>query len=259
MLHKKSFSGGMPMFENRRVIAPAAVAMALAIGLASCAPKPAPPPPPPPPPPKVVVIPPKPRAPNGAADTLRIPPADANGLRYSLNRNISPAQMVWNLRSAYNVAALNCSKPQHTDILPLYKTFLTTHAKALTAANKKVDAEFKARHGAKFIAPREAYMTQVYNHFALPPTLTDFCDAVGAVARDGAAVKSADLEAFAIRSLPSIEVVFDDFYRRYEIYRNDLAIWQAQYGSPVTTAQPAAMLPVAAQAAVGQSSVGIGN
>ncbi|MDP3550730.1 MAG: hypothetical protein Q8R81_10060 [Novosphingobium sp.] len=233
----------MPMFEFRRTVAPTALIAALAFGLASCAPKAPPPPPPPPPPPKVVVIPPKPRPPNNASDNLSIPPADANGLRYSINRDISPAQMLWNLRSAYNVAALNCSKPQHADILPRYKTFLTAHAKTLTATNKKVDAEFRAKHGAKFIAPRESYMTSVYNHFALPPTLTDFCDAVGAVTRDGAAVKSAELEAFAARSLPSIEVVFDDFYRRYEVYRNDLAIWQAQYGQPVTTAQPAISLP----------------
>ena len=173
-----------------------------------------------------------------------MPPADANGLRHSLNRNISTAQMVWNLRSAYNVAALNCTAPQHADILPRYKAFLTTHGKALNAVNKALDGEFKARYGAKFIAPRESYITAVYNHYALPPTLTDFCDAVTAVTRDGAAIKSADLEAFAVRSLPSIEVVFDDFYRRYEIYRNELAIWEAQYGAPVSTVQPMVALPV---------------
>lgn len=196
-----------------------------------------------PPPPPVVVIPPKPKPPNGASDNIYLPPADANGLRQSLNRNISTTQMVWNLRSAYNVAALNCSAPQHADILPRYRVFLTTHAKALNATNKKLDVEFKARYGPKFIAPRESYITAVYNHYALPPTLADFCDAVTAVTRDGAAIKSVELEAFAVRSLPSIEVVFDDFYRRYEVYRNELAIWQAQYGGPVTTAQPAVVLP----------------
>ncbi|WP_039337322.1 hypothetical protein, partial [Novosphingobium subterraneum] len=200
---------------------------------------------PPPPPPKVVVIPPKPKAPNGASDNIAVPPADANGLRQSLNRNISSAQMVWNLRSAYNVAALNCNAPVHADILPRYKAFLTTHNKVLNAINKRLDVEFKAKYGAKFIAPREAYITQVYNHYALPPTLSDFCDAVMAVSRDGAAVKSADLEAFAVRSLPNIEVVFDDFYRRYEVYRTDLAIWQAQYGSLVNPPQQAVKITAA--------------
>jgi hypothetical protein len=202
-----------------------------------------------------VVIPPKPIPPNGASANIDIPPADANGLRQSLNRNISSAQMVWNLRSAYNVAALNCSAPVHADILPRYKAFLTTHAKTLNAVNKRLDAEFKERYGAKFIAPRESYITAVYNHFALPPTLSDFCDAVMAVSRDGAAVKSADLEAFAVRSLPNIEVVFDDFYRRYEIYRNDMAIWQAQYGALVNAPQQ----PVAIGGSPAANPSGAGN
>lgn len=223
------------MFGFRRIAASGLIVSALALGLASCAPKPAPTPPPPPPR-KVAIIPPKPTPPNGASLNIAVPPADANGLRRSINRGISPNQMVWNLRSAYNVAALNCHAPQHADILPRYRAFLTTHAKALTAINKKVDAEFKGRYGAKFIAPREEYMTAVYNHFALPPTMTDFCDAVTAMSRDGVAVKSADLEAFAVRSLPNVEVVFDSFYRRYDAYRADLAAWEAQYGTTVSAA-----------------------
>jgi hypothetical protein len=36
------------------------------------------------------------------------------------------------------------------------------------------------------------------------------------VAHDAAAVPPAELEAFAVRSLPNIEIVFDAFYRRYD-------------------------------------------
>lgn len=234
----------MPMFRYRRAIAPSICIFALAIGLASCAPKPIPMIVPPPVPPMVVVPPPKPTPPNGASANIYLPPADANGLRQSVNRNISTNQMVWNLRSAYNVAALNCTAAKHADILPRYKEFLTTHGKALNAVNKKIDAEFKERFGAKFIAPRESYLTALYNHYALPPTIDDFCDAVTAVTRDGVAIKSTELEAFAVRSLPSIEVVFDDFYRRYEAYRNALALWQAQYAPPPAISQPATAVTV---------------
>lgn len=217
---------------------PAAV---LAAALASCA-APAPPPPPPPPPPKpkpYIPPPPKPMPPAGASGNLTIPPLDASGLRQSVNRNISPTQMLWNLRSAFNVAALNCSDPKHAEILPRYKVFLKTYAKALTATNRKVDAEFKARYGAKFTAPREAYMTSVYNHFALPPAMNEFCNATLAVTGDMTAMKPAELEAFALRSLPSIEIVYDDFYRRYEKYRLDLAEWNARYGTPPAPAATA--------------------
>lgn len=206
-------------------------AACLAALLAGCGEK-APPPaplPPPPPPPVVIVVPPRPTPPNGASTNLQVPPTDAVGLRYSVNRNITPAQTLWNLRSAYNVAALNCHDPRHADILVNYKAFLKANAKTLTKANKTVDAEFRKKHGSAFIAPREKYMTEVYNHFALPPTMADFCTAVLAVSRDALVVKSAELEGFAARSLPNIEVVFDDFYRKYDDYRVRLAAWQAKY------------------------------
>jgi hypothetical protein len=249
-----------PAFQTIARYLPVAV---LAAALASCGPNtpppaPAPPPKPAPPPPPP---PPKPRPPFGASDKLAIPPLDASGLRQSVNRGITSTQMLWNLRSALNVAALNCSEPKHAEILPRYRSFLKNYNTALMAANRKVDAEFKARYGAKFTAPREAYMTSVYNHFALPPAMGEFCNASLAVTNDLAALtpvapiaaapkkgrakavaprvftlKPAELEAFAVRSLPSIEVVYDDFYRRYETYRNDLAEWNAKYGSSSATA-----------------------
>ena len=180
--------------------------------------------------PKPVQVPPKPYPPNQASANLVIPAVGADGLYRSVNRGISPAQMTWNLRSAYNVAALNCNAPQHAAITPAYRNFLRAHVRTLSAVNRTVDAEFRAKHGARYIPPREAYMTEVYNHFAFPPTKTDFCDAMLAVSRDAAAVKSADLQAFAVRSLPNIEIVFDDFYRRYDRYKSDLAAWERQYG-----------------------------
>jgi hypothetical protein len=93
-------------------------------------------------------------------------------------------------------------------------------------------------------------MTAVYNHFALPATMGEFCDATMAVARDAATVPPAELEAFAVRSLPNIEIVFDAFYRRYDQYRTDLAIWKAQYGD----AQPGTRLVIPAVASEGTSA-----
>jgi hypothetical protein len=254
-----------PAFQRIVRFLPAAV---LAAALASCAAPPPPPPPPPPPKPKPYVPPPpKPRPPAGASDNLTIPPLDANGLRQSINRNISSTQMLWNLRSAFNVAALNCSDPKHAEILPRYKAFLKNYTATLAATNRKVDAEFKARYGAKFTAPREAYMTSVYNHFALPPAMNEFCNAALAVTGDLDAItpaapkapplkkgakaapvrtptlKPAELEAFAVRSLPNIEIVYDDFYRRYEQYRLDLAEWNARYGAPSSAATGASGTP----------------
>lgn len=239
----------MIRFTRQRALV--VTALGTATLLAGCGDKTPPPPPPPPPPPVVVVIPPKPTPPNDAAANLAIPAVDATGLRYSVNRNITPAQTLWNLRSAYNVAALNCHEPRHADILVNYKAFLKNHQAVLAKANKTVDAEFRKKYGASFIVPREKYMTEVYNHFALPPTMSDFCTAVLAVGRDAQAIKSSDLEAFAARSLPNIEIVFDEFYRKYDDYRVRLAEWQAKY-APATAVTIAPLQATSANtAAVG--------
>lgn len=200
---------------------------------------------PPPPPPPIVVIPPRPLPPPGVSATLVPPPVEASGLYRSVNRNISPVQSLWNLRSAYNVAALNCRQPQHVTILDSYREFLRAHAKALKKANRTVDAEFRSLHGPGYVPFRETYMTEVYNHFALPPTMTEFCDTVAAVGREGQLIKSDELEGFAVRSLPAIEAVFDNYYRKVDSYRSELAAWEASYG-----VKPALVVAVPYAAAV---------
>jgi hypothetical protein len=206
--------------------------------LAGCAPKAAPPMIIPPP---VVVVPPQPMPPRGASPKLVPPPVNAFGVRQTVNVGLTPAQTTWNLRSAYNVAALNCTQPEHAQILTNYGAFLKTHSKKLDAVNKEVDKEFRAKHGARFIPPRETYNTQVYNFFALPPTLPSFCDA--ALAMSNEAATSAELDAFAARNLPMLDTVFVDFYRSFDQYRTDLAAWQAKYMSPAAAAPVAITLP----------------
>lgn len=198
--------------------------------------KPAPPPPPPPPappPPVIVYVPYKPTPPDYASPHMAIPARGADGLYYSVNRGISPNQAAWNLRSGYNVAALGCYDPKHKEVLINYKAFLKTNAKTLSVLNKAVDAEWRKKYGAGFVKPREKFMTEVYNHFAAPPTMPAFCDAMLAVSRDAKLIKPAEITTFATRSLPSIEIVFDDFFRRFDQYRTDLAAWQSKWGDAV--------------------------
>lgn len=198
------------------------------------------PPPPPPPPAPVVYIPPRPTPPQGAPTNVTIPLLNAAGLRQTVNAGITPNQTVWNFRSAYNVAALNCLKPEHAEILVGYKAFLKTHRLGLTRANTGVNTEFRKRHGAAYVRPRESYMTKVYNFYAFPPTVARFCDAALVMARESKTVKPLDLTAFSKRSLANLDLVFENFYRAYEQYRADTAAWDAKY-SP----QPVAPAPIA--------------
>jgi hypothetical protein len=181
--------------------------------------------------------------PLGAAPGLVVPPLGIDGVRVTINTGITPAQTVWNLRSAYNVAALNCLAPEHADILVGYKQFLTAHKKALATANKTVDSEYKKRFGSEWIRPREAYMTQVYNYYAYPATVTKFCDAALIMARESMALKSADLPSFAQRNLAFLDTVFQQFFLAYEQYLADAAAWDAKY-APTAVAAPV-VLPTA--------------
>ena len=209
--------------------------------LSGCAPKPVPVAPPPP----VVVIPPQPRPPVGAPPNLTVPPANAFGIRQTINTGISPAQTVWNLRSAYNVAALNCLKPQHAPILEGYKNFLKANAKRLTAVNREMDQEFRAKNGPGFVRAREAYMTQVYNYYALPPTLPAFCDAVLALSLESASIPPGGLDAYAPAALAKLDAVFLQFYDSYEQYRADLAAWRQRYAPAPAVVVPTIVLPPA--------------
>ncbi|MCB2061610.1 MAG: hypothetical protein KDE21_13940 [Novosphingobium sp.] len=171
----------------------------------------------------------------GAAPNLVTPPVDASGVRHTVNVGLSNNQIVWNLRSAYNVAALNCQKPEHAGILEGYSTFLKSHSRELSSVNRELDRSFKSEHGSNYIRARESYQTQVYNYFAFPPTLPAFCDAVLAMSRREQAAEPSDLDAFAASSLPQIESVFGAFFNSYDQYRTDLAAWEARYGGGSVT------------------------
>jgi hypothetical protein len=224
------------------MVSGAAVAIALA-GCSGSEPKSAPPPPVQP----VMVIPPQPRPPLGAPSAMTVPPLNAFGVRQTINANVTPGQLVWNFRSAYNVAALDCMRQGDTAILDNYKAFLKTNLKGLTAANKNVDKVFNVAAGRANVHARETYMTQVYNFYAFPPTLPQFCDAALAMSIESRTVTPKNLDAFAAASLPRLDRIFLDFFTSYDQYRVDLTGWQAKYAPGQTTPVAVLSVPTPAQ------------
>ena len=219
----------------------AALAAGLAV-LAGCATPPPPPPvvvAPPPPPPPVQLVPPRPAPPSGAAPMMMLPAVGLDGNRLTINSGLTSAQTTWNLRSALNVAALNCLEPQHAAILGNYTQFLTRFERPLRATSNTVLEEFRDRYGrSQGQSEFDSYMTQVYNYFALPPAIDQFCDTALRVSSDSTLVVPADLDSFAARALPQLEVVFQDFFRSYANYENSLASWNATYGSDAVPGTP---------------------
>ncbi len=170
---------------------------------------------------------------------MTIPMVAASGVRQTVNANLTPAQTTWNLRSALNVAALNCLDLEYTGLVDNYGTFLDRNARELSAANRALQSEFRQQYGGTYRDAQDSYMTKVYNYFALPPAKSDFCDVAYTISGEVITIPPSDLDTFASMALPRIEGVFEDFFRAYEQYRVDLRAWNSQYGSPTvgTTVQ----------------------
>lgn len=217
----------------------------LAVGsavLAACA-TPAPPPPPPPPPPPVRVVeavPYRPLPPGGAHYVMTIPARGPDGRRITVNANLSDDQLVWNLRSAWNVAALNCLSPEYEPILDGYRAFLTGNARKLTQVNDRIEKSYATRFRVKrdAIVARDGYTTQVYNFFALPAARSGFCRAALDLSNRALAAPPTDPLAFAQANFDGLLVPFDQFFVEYEAYQRASAEWDAKWGALYGPSQP---------------------
>ena len=164
----------------------------------------------------------------------------ASGVRQTVNAGLNEDETLWHFRSGWNVAALNCLDAEHQPILDGYGAFLRKFSRKLTATNTAIDAEFRREHSSRSnaIKAREAFMTQVYNYFAMPPARADFCNVTLAIANEYIAAPPEDANQFAAAGLSRIEAVFEQFFRAYEQYRVDSGAWDARYGAQYGASQP---------------------
>jgi hypothetical protein len=226
----------------RRGLTLAATALTSAL-LAACAkaPPPAPPPPPPPPPQAAVEqVPYRPLPPGGAHYVMDIPARGPDGRRVTVNSNLSDDQLVWNLRSAWNVAALNCLSPEYQPILDSYRAFLNGNTRALTRVNDRIEKSYTSRFRIRrdAIVARDGYTTQVYNFFALPAARAGFCRAALDMANRALAAPPSDPLAFAQANFDGLLLPFDQFFIEYEAYQRASAEWDAKWGAMFGPSQP---------------------
>lgn len=207
--------------------------------LSACA-TPAPPPPPPPPPPPVEAVPFRPIPPMGAAYVMDVPQIGPNGQRMTVLASPSVDERVWYFRSAWNVAALNCTGPAYQPILDGYAAYIKNHARALKQVNDRIDASYRKQYAVSrdAIKAREKTMTTVYNYFALPPARAGFCQEALGVAAQALATPKYDPADFAASNFNGLVSPFDRFFTAYEQYQRDSAAWDAQYGPRYGASQP---------------------
>jgi hypothetical protein len=189
----------------------------------------------------MIIIPPRPAPPSGATANVVVPVIGPDGVRHTILVDTVDAQRVWNFRSAWNVAALNCTAPEYADINSGYRAFLKKHARALGLANRSVDTLFRKKYGKPWLVQRESYLTNLYNYFAYPPTLPAFCGYALGVSHDSATLTDKELPAFSEHAFSGFAKVYEDFYVAYDKYRAELADWNAKYGPPASTPQASAM------------------
>ncbi|MGL5839982.1 MAG: hypothetical protein ACRCY3_15930 [Sphingorhabdus sp.] len=195
-------------------------------------------------PPPPVVIPPKPLPPGGAAVTMVVPPFGIDGVRVTPNRGLTQEENIWHLRSALNVAALNCQGLIWGEIAQNYNKYLQVHKARLAKANKAVDAEYVKRFpGQNGLRVRDTKTTDLYNYFALPPVRAEFCDKSLIKSREIIALQSVALPEYSFGALSDVDATFINFYNAYAQYQVDLANWNARYGPPPAPA-PLTAAPV---------------
>jgi hypothetical protein len=209
--------------------------------MAACT-TPAPPPPPPPPPPPQVVesVPYRPLPPGGASYVMKIPPLGPDGKRITVNSNLNDDRLVWHLRSAWNVAALNCLAPEYEPILQGYRTFLTNNVRTLKGVNDRIEKtyldRFRARRDA--VVARDGESTQVYNFFANPAARSGFCLAALDVANRYIAADKTQPLPFAKENFQILLVPLESFFNEYETYQRAAAEWDEKYGERYGASQP---------------------
>ena len=97
------------------------------------------------------------------------------------------ANLVWNLRSSLNVAALNCQFWPSVMSVDNYNAILTHHADELNTAYEGLQAYFRRTQGRRWQSVMDEYTTTMYQSYVRVGSQRSFCHAAAEIARDALA------------------------------------------------------------------------
>jgi hypothetical protein len=113
------------------------------------------------------------------------------GLFSSAMPNAQPqdvrANLVWNLRSSLNVAALNCQFWPTIMSVDNYNALLQHHSTELGAAYEGLRSYFRRTAGRRWQAVMDEYTTSMYQSYVRVGAQRSFCHAAAETARDALA------------------------------------------------------------------------
>lgn len=126
-------------------------------------------------------------------------------------RDMTPAEerahMVWSLRAALNVAALQCQFSPFLRTVKNYNQLLPYHASEFNAAQKTLNSHFMRLDGPNPKAVRQAfdqYTTRTYNSFSTLEAQLGFCEKASAVEWEALKTSRGHFGDLAVARLPEI-------------------------------------------------------
>lgn len=94
------------------------------------------------------------------------------------------ANLIWNLRSALNVAALNCQYWPTVDSVDNYNDLLLHHTAELAEAYEGLKGYFRRTQGNQWQSRMDEHTTSMYQSYVLVGAQRSFCHAAAETARD---------------------------------------------------------------------------
>ncbi len=123
------------------------------------------------------------------------------------------ATLIWNLRSALNVAALNCQFWPYAMSVDNYNGILLHHADELAGAYENLQAYFRRTRGNEWQSAMDEYTTSMYQSYVLIGAQRSFCHSAALAARDALSRPKGQLHVTAenrLRQLRNSLVVYGD-------------------------------------------------
>lgn len=114
------------------------------------------------------------------------------------------ANLVWSLRAALNVAALQCQFSPPLMTVRNYNTLLTQHGLEFASAYKTLGNHFKRTEKKSWQRAFDQHTTRTYNGFSTMHAQLGFCETAGKIGRLALAARKGELYEIAARYMKEI-------------------------------------------------------
>ena len=114
------------------------------------------------------------------------------------------ADLVWNLRAALNVAALQCQFSPYLRTVSNYNEVLRHHANELNTTMTIMKAHFRRHDGARGVNSFDQYTTRTYNSFSTLDAQYSFCEAAAQIGREVLTLRRGQLSDAASQHIAAL-------------------------------------------------------